>query len=180
MGLFFTADTHFGHKNIIKLCGRPFENAQEMDERLIETWNGAVGRDDIIYHLGDFAWRIGKRKMTVILTRLNGRKFLCRGTHDGRILKLASYFEDIQNSFLIGVNGSQLIFMSHRLQKTWPGSDRGSWHLFGHSHGSRNAYAEQNGKLLDVGVDSHNFRPWSLKEITQIMAKRPPNPNGPK
>ncbi len=176
MGLFFTADTHFNHGSLIKLCSRPFRNVHEMNECMIEKWNSVVDSDDIVYHLGDFAWRIGKRKMTVILTRLNGRKFLCHGTHDGRILKLARYFEDIKDSFLITVNGGQSIFMSHQVQKTWPESDRGSWHLFGHSHGSRNAYAEQNGKLLDVGVDSHNFRPWSLKEVAQIMAQRPPNP----
>lgn len=178
MGLFFTADTHFNHKSLIGPRGRPFKDVQKMDECLIENWNSVVGRDDIIYHLGDFAWRIGKNKMIAILIQLNGRKFLCRGTHDGRILKLARYFEDIRDSFLIKVNGGQPIFMSHKIQKIWPESSCGSWHLFGHSHGSRNTYAEQNGKLLDVGVDSHNFRPWSLKEVALVMAKRPPNFSG--
>ncbi len=176
MGLLFTADTHFGHANIIGLCGRPFKDVYEMDERLIEIWNGTVGNDDIIYHLGDFAWKSVKRARN-ILDRLNGRKFLCRGTHDGRILKFAEYFEEIKDSFLIDVNGGQLVFMSHRLQRVWPESHRGSWHLFGHSHGKLNTYAEQHGKLLDVGVDSHNFRPWSLKEIAQVMADRPLNFN---
>jgi len=177
MGLFFTADTHIGHANIIKYCHRPFENVHEMDERLITEWNGVVSNDDVIFHLGDFAWK-NTRRAARILTRLDGMKFLCRGTHDGRILKLATYFEDIRDSFLIRVNKGQFIFMSHCHQEIWPEMNCESWHLFGHSHGKLNTYAEQHGKLLDVGVDSHNFRPWSLAEVAQVMATRPPNSNG--
>ncbi len=177
MGLFFTADTHFGHANIIKQCHRPFEDMYEMDEGLIARWNSIVSNDDTVYHLGDFAWRIGKKKMTTILTRLNGIKFLCRGTHDGRILKLARYFEGIKDSFFTEINGGQFVFMSHCHQEVWPEMNHGSWHLFGHSHGKLNTYAEQHGKLLDVGVDSHDFCPWSLAEVAQVMATRPPNFN---
>ena len=176
MGLFFTSDTHFGHANTINYCHRPFNNVDEMDEALIANWNSVVSNDDIIYHLGDFAWR-NKKKAREIVSRLNGRKFLCRGSHDGRTSKLAGFFEDVQDSFLIAVNGRQYIFMSHCLHKVWPKSHYGSWHLFGHSHGNMDAYAEREGKLLDVGVDSHNFRPWSLQEIAQVMATRPLNFN---
>ena len=27
--LFFTADAHFGHANILKLCGRPFDTLED-------------------------------------------------------------------------------------------------------------------------------------------------------
>ena len=29
--VWFTSDTHFGHENIIRYCGRPFCNAEEMN-----------------------------------------------------------------------------------------------------------------------------------------------------
>ena len=29
--IFFTADTHFGHNNVIRFCDRPFSSAAEMD-----------------------------------------------------------------------------------------------------------------------------------------------------
>ena len=33
--IFFTSDTHFGHKNILDFCERPFQNTDEMDEHII-------------------------------------------------------------------------------------------------------------------------------------------------
>lgn len=30
--IFFTADTHFGHGNVIQLCDRPLSSVEEMDE----------------------------------------------------------------------------------------------------------------------------------------------------
>ncbi len=174
--MYFTGDTHFCHKNIIRYCNRPFTNMDEMNRFIINEWNKTVGEKDIIYHLGDFAWR-NLKAAEEILKQLKGRKFLCIGYHDKKILKLAGYFEDIKESFLIKIGKNQFIFLSHYLHKIWPKSHHGSWHLFAHSHSGMNAYAEQEGKLLDVGVDGHNFRPWFFDEIAEIMETRPLNFN---
>ena len=37
--VFFTADPHFGHTNIIRYENRPFASAEEMDQELIRRWN---------------------------------------------------------------------------------------------------------------------------------------------
>ena len=55
--VFFTADLHFGHENVIKLDGRPFANVEEMDEELIRRWNAKVGKGDLVYVLGDMIWQ---------------------------------------------------------------------------------------------------------------------------
>lgn len=34
--IYFIADAHFGHSAIIKLCSRPFENADEMDMFMVD------------------------------------------------------------------------------------------------------------------------------------------------
>ena len=51
--IYFIADTHFNHENIIKYCDRPLSNAKEMNEYIIQKWNSVVNEDDIVYHLGD-------------------------------------------------------------------------------------------------------------------------------
>ena len=41
--VFFTSDTHFNHTNIIRYCDRPFRSTDEMNEKMIDNWNSAVG-----------------------------------------------------------------------------------------------------------------------------------------
>ena len=55
--IFFTADHHFGHANIIRHCSRPFHSVEEMDGALLERWNAAVGQQDTVYILGDLFFR---------------------------------------------------------------------------------------------------------------------------
>ena len=58
MTIWFTADTHFGHENVIQFCQRPFSSVTEMDEQLIENWNHSVQPDDSYLSFGGFhiAW----------------------------------------------------------------------------------------------------------------------------
>lgn len=79
--IYFIADTHFNHENIIKYCDRPFSNAKEMNEYIIQKWNSVVNEDDIVYHLGDVGF--GTTEMLKeLISRLNGTKILLRGNHD--------------------------------------------------------------------------------------------------
>ena len=39
---FFTSDQHLGHKNIIRLCNRPFKTLEEMNNVLVERWNASI------------------------------------------------------------------------------------------------------------------------------------------
>jgi len=51
---FFTADEHYGHEYIIKLCDRPFTSIDEMDAEIIRRHNEMVGSKDVVIHAGDF------------------------------------------------------------------------------------------------------------------------------
>ena len=57
MKTFVISDLHLGHKNIIKLCDRPFKSLEEMDNVIINNWNKVVTDEDIVYVLGDFAYK---------------------------------------------------------------------------------------------------------------------------
>ena len=73
--------THFGHTNIIRFCKRPWKTVEEMDNALIQNWNSVVGENDIVFHLGDFAFAPNWR-WKELLVKLNGRIYLIMGNHD--------------------------------------------------------------------------------------------------
>lgn len=82
--IYFIADTHFNHANIIKYCNRPFKNTNEMNKYIIEKWNAVVKQTDTVYHLGDVGF--GKlEELKTLVGSLNGRKILLIGNHDFKI-----------------------------------------------------------------------------------------------
>jgi len=81
----FISDTHFNHRNIIKYTSRInlFADLDEMHEGIISVWKENVAEDDIVYHLGDFAFG-SKEVVRELVSRLNGRIRLILGNHDKR------------------------------------------------------------------------------------------------
>ena len=164
---FFTADHHFGHDGIIRMCARPFSTAADMDQALIANWNAVVRPKDEVWHLGDFAHRGEPKRMRAIFDRLNGTKHLVVGNHDGADtleLPWASRHEiaHFRN------NGIRAV-LCHYGMRVWPGQHRGAIHLYGHSHGR----LDGTSLSLDVGVDCWNFMPIDLTEIEARLKQLP-------
>jgi len=157
--IFFTADSHFGHDKIRSYCKRPFQTVEEMDETLIKNWNSVVTSWDTVYHLGDFAFG-NAEKIKSYLNRLRGNKIFILGNHDKNLHKVRQVKEVLEISIL-----DKTIFLSHYAHRTWSKSFHGSWHLFGHSHGTLPDY----GLSFDVGVDCWNFTPVSLDQVSEKM-----------
>lgn len=51
--IYYIADMHFGHKNILKYDKRPFADTEQMDEKIIRRWNGRVNEYDTVYVLAE-------------------------------------------------------------------------------------------------------------------------------
>lgn len=161
----FTADEHYGHKNIIRYCHRPFGSVEEMDTELIRRHNAVVGDDDIVIHAGDFVVRNPGGAQPYI-DALRGRHVFLRGSHD-------RWLDDDAHEILEQTIGGQHLVICHYAMRVWPRSHYNSWHLYGHSHGR----LEPIGKQWDIGVDNNDFFPVSFEQIRQIMQNRPNNPN---
>lgn len=163
---FFTSDTHFDHESIIHLSNRPFKSVDEMNEALIANWNAVIGPKDTVWHLGDFSMGSNQRA-SVFADRLNGSIHLMEGNHDHKTVRdCASSFASIDLMKTISVD-SQRIVLCHYPMREWDKAWRGSWHLFGHVHGRLDN--EPFSKSMDVGVDSHHFRPLAFEEIRIFM-----------
>ena len=96
-----------GHANVIRHCGRPFADADEMDAALIKNWNDRVHRNDTVYIVGDLLFR-AKRPAEECLSILKGRKHLLIGNHDKFWMKkvdLTKWFESIAPMLSVTDNG---------------------------------------------------------------------------
>lgn len=182
MSIFVTSDHHFGHENIIKHCNRPFADADEMDQFMVDAWNSVVGPDDTVYHLGDLAHkRTPQERVTEIVGELNGSIELLVGNHEldstawfdskapftHRMIINTALFASVNPGYRELFEDDQLVVMSHYAMETWHDMGKKSWSLHGHSHGK----LKKKTRRLDVGVDTHDFRPWSWKEIKQNFGK---------
>jgi calcineurin-like phosphoesterase family protein len=149
-----------------------------MNDTLLKNWNDKISKDDIVYHLGDIVLYNNINLVRDFIYSLNGNIILIKGSHDKSVLneKCKNRFQEIVTTKSITIE-QQIVFMAHHCHKVWDKSHYDSWHLFGHSHGGLDEYSKNEGKLLDVGVDSHNFTPLSWDEIKQIMETRPLNFN---
>ena len=86
MAHWYTADTHFGHENVIKFCERPFANTGQMDQVLLTNLRDRVGPADDLWIVGDFAFgprAKDARYLDEIFGQLPGaRRHLVVGNHD--------------------------------------------------------------------------------------------------
>ncbi len=179
--LFLTSDTHFWHKNIIKYCDRPFEDAKEMNAVLIANWNAKVPTTGIVFHVGDFAMNCSINQVIEAAEQLNGRIILIRGNHDGIAIEANNkkkIFEEVHTRLDIRVmtnheNVGDYIDMelSHFPSLVWNSSHKGSWQAFGHCH-SKKPIPNQNVFQHDVGVDGNGFMPLSFQDFGQIISTR--------
>ncbi|MCI0460731.1 MAG: metallophosphoesterase [Gemmataceae bacterium] len=191
MHVWFTADLHLGHGNIIKYCKRPFMTPRELeqiqrdprgkfrlsdesvrrhDEALLAALNERVEEDDTLWILGDFCWG-ALDQATHYRQRIRCRNVhLVWGNHDHRSIR--PVFDRAIEQGMIEVEG-QAIWLNHYPMRSWNRSFHGSWQLYGHVHGRLAAEDAVNGLLTrDVGVDACDYRPLTFEDLCAYMAPR--------
>lgn len=101
--MWFISDTHFNHTNILRFeddngdrIRGQFDSIQDMNETIIANWNSVVKDGDLVYHLGDVFFG-AVEEYHEINSRLNGRKRLIVGNHDGIVgIVQRKFFQKIQ------------------------------------------------------------------------------------
>ncbi|EEI69944.1 metallophosphoesterase [Lentilactobacillus hilgardii] len=192
---FFTADTHFFHERLLgisEFAPRPFLTVEDMNDTIIENWNRRVGKDDVVYHLGDIAIlhtrpeKDAYQRIFEVLKKLNGRLILIKGNHDSR--NLFKYLE--KHNYLVGNHlkfefhdVGVLIKMNHRqyYMTHYPmmmGIVKQIINLHGHIH----HYSVPIKENINVGVDTPEAdylkhkppfgTPFSQQEIEEMVAQK--------
>lgn len=173
MTIYFTSDTHFGHKNIIRHTGRPWADVDEMGDALVAAINERVSVGDTLYVLGDFSFSLSIARARAVRERIWCRDVrLVPGNHDrcwdNPLEPLSCGVFIVEPPIADLKVGDQKLVLCHYPIMDWRGLGHGSIHLHGHIH-SNPAYNEMNraGGMLryDVGVDANGYAPVSLEEI---------------
>lgn len=195
MTTWFTSDQHFFHRNIITYCNRPYTSVEAMNEDLILRYNTVVKPEDVVYHLGDFSMSL--RGLDKIVPRLSGRKRLILGNHDKahpanrrKAVPFRVYsdlgFETVtvEDVVDIGEGDSKVtVKLCHlpyepdefekadrRYMELRP-KDEGHLLLHGHVHCAWLYLPEK--RLFNVGVDRHDYAPWSSEDILAVVKAGP-------
>lgn len=168
MDMWFTADSHFFHRNVA-VTHRGFPSPAAMNDALVERWNDTVRPGDIVYHLGDVSF--GKPNETAdVLARLSGEIHLIVGNHDKRVARWSGALASVESYREIKVAGQRIVLFHYPIA-SWHQIHRGSWHLHGHTHGT--LPEDPTIARMDVGVDTHpELRPWHLDEVAARLATR--------
>jgi len=188
--IYFTADCHFGHDNIILYTGRPFlkegdtidiptagiwwksdeikkERGKWMNEEIIKRWNDRIRPNDTVYHLGDFSFK-GQQNAEYFGSRLNGNIVHIEGNHD--------YNNGVKTYITVAfMQFGNLEVMAQHVPPSAPGEipDYIDLVLCGHVHKAWRHAMREGVPIINVGVDVWDYTPVSvntiLKEYHRIM-----------
>jgi len=152
--IFFTSDTHFNDPRL-NIFNRPFKNMETMNRIIVKRWNSVVGKNDTVYHLGDFATNIEGYEYA---KKLNGNIHLIVGNHDEPFLsKVKPYFKSISQNKIITIKGTPY-YLTHKPIDT----KAHMMNLCGHIHG---LWKVANKNIINVGTDAWHFYPISENNI---------------
>ena len=179
MTIYFTADLHFGHANIIKHQNRPWDSVEAMNRALVHNINTTVDLNDDLYILGDFSFTIKQTEAIRFREAINCRRVtLIKGNHDCgwngvKVFKEVCDYKELKTD-------ERKIVLSHYPFLSWNGQHRGSIMLHGHIHNNvdyNTANIEAGLLRFDVGVDANDYKPVSLDEILEWaeLAKKSPD-----
>lgn len=193
---FYISDLHLNHEKVIKFDNRPFNNLEQMHETILNNWNNMVTNADTVYILGDIIW-IKDDSIISLCAKLKGHKILIQGNHDHHALqdlRIRNIFDEILPYTEVrdtDDNNKQCnVILSHYPMIMWNKQHKGSIHLYGHVHNSREWKFYQdtlkdfkkfidtenknikrqedfNPIAINVGcmVDYMNYTPRTLKEL---------------
>ena len=172
--IYYISDHHWGHKAVIWMSQRPFEDVHQMNMHMIEKWNEVVGEDDEVYYLGDFMYKMNPNTFVRnVLNNLNGKIYLIPGNHDKKHLKkYENRVEWIKWYHEMSYTHEEKTYyfkLFHYPIYSWDGMWRKSIHLHGHTHwNNEDVYYESFGNKLNVNCEFLNYNPISIVKVIDM------------
>lgn len=158
MSIYVTSDLHFNHLGILRTCRPQFKTVEEHNEFVIKNYNSVVGKDDLVYILGDLGFTPIK-DLKPLVSRLNGRKILVLGNHDKGTVgeyRAMGFIEVYDHPLYYSKN----IILSHEPIKEALDNPY-VYNIHGHLHKSKLKLPN----YININIDETDFLPVSLKKL---------------
>lgn len=146
------------------------------NEMLINKWNDVVNSDDVVYFLGDFAFK-NKNKAELIGKRLNGNKIIILGNHDDRkhnadgSIKYNSSLEaHFKSAGFERVEFNPIVLkgcfiLSHE-PLYYMNDSMPYFNIYGHVHSDPRFKTKTSNSFCSC-LDRHNYKPVELEEYNK-------------
>lgn len=160
MSIFVTSDYQFGRT--LAAANRGFASVEEMNDNLIDIWNSKITKNDIVYHLGNFAW--DSVACEYATAYLNGKIMFIRGKYDFPLttnsLVLTKRHEIIPDLTYLEAEAAVL---SYWPLENWPGKAEESLHLYGGE-----ALEHQISGRFNVNCEKRSYAPIQIDNLVDI------------
>ena len=164
---YITSDTWFGRPQILQIANRKFNDVDEMNAALIKNWNKVVKKNDIVFHLGNFAW--DPQTARKVLKKLNGQIYFMIGSADEAFLDVAHEFDHVtilEDQILELPQFDSII--CHYPLEVWNGKDSGTIHFHGHTVFSHKTDLSKSHRV-NACTDFWNYTPVNYLTIKDFL-----------
>lgn len=150
MKIYIISDTHFNHKNIIQLAGRPENFESIIKDNLLVV-------KDILIHLGDISFGSDKEYSNWFKNTLSCRTFLIKGNHDKKSTEwyLENGWDWVGERMDITYKGKKLCFTHEPIEYN------GDYNIHGHLHEKEGI----GGNHILISLEKNNYKPYLLEKL---------------
>lgn len=182
MKRYWTADWHIFDEEIIDFCKRPHKNIDHAIKRILGDANMRAKKEDILWHVGDFAVKRPALHPRDIIPRVDAKLILVEGNHDdnngvkadfkysvvrvGKYRVLVTHYPTF-NLFNEVIDKSSWDFLRFNARNL------ADFAVCGHVHDKWQVAVDDRTSMvnINVGLDVNNYRPVSDQELVAIFEK---------
>lgn len=187
---YFTSDLHFGHRRIISLSNRPYDNVEEMDECMLKTINTKVQPTDELWILGDVCMGTLDHTLSLVeriicpVTIVAGNHDRCHPVNGDKHLAWIDRYRNLSSVSELHLGATTLeiggvtvnvnhfpytadFFDGTKFDPYRCVDDGSTWILHGHVHGAW----LQRGRQINVGIDAWGGRLVPETILAEMIAE---------
>lgn len=166
MAIWVTSDLHLNDHNMLQTNRTQFQNIEDHNEYIIKQYNSCVGKDDLVYILGDVGFT-PRQELSKLIKRLNGRKILIVGNHDqlsdGEYLQMG-FIQVLRHPFYYN---DHIILSHYPVKEAY--NNKWVYNIHGHLHGNDQMPFSN---YINVNIDVTDFKPVDLKKLSSRLCEK--------